>query len=326
MSDEVPWWLQEANHFLNDTFAFMNSSRSREDSISRCEDLCKALNKTWNSFFQYRRKAGKLNDKEKENETRGQRSDNQSFQALMLHGLSEQQGLEFCRQDSVRHFAEFTPCVMNHNTLLNRQYDPFNITDDVRKDASAEHRQLAKAYERFSNATDDRSLKEALLKKVSQLIYIVRSNIVHSEKTPKGPDLEKSERDRLVSNLTAKVIEDLFDNLFDRPSHRLAVYGTLAPGGTNHTRVAEVHGQWFEGTATGVIEERDGLLEFYWRLNTDLPVKVKVLSAHELEKQFNRLDRFEGPRYQRILVPVRIYDRLIVCNIYEGKQKTASNN
>jgi hypothetical protein len=70
MSAPGSWWQQEARYFLNETLAFINSSRSRVDSIGRCEELCKALNKTWNAFFQYRRDAGKLNDKEKENEAK----------------------------------------------------------------------------------------------------------------------------------------------------------------------------------------------------------------------------------------------------------------
>ncbi len=322
MSDLSPWWQPEARHFLNDTLAFINASRSNDEAIGRCEELCKALNKTWNAFFQHRRNAGTLNEKEKESEAKGQRSDNQSFQELMLHGLSDQQSSAFCGKESVRRFAEFTPRIMNHDTLLRLQYDPFNITEDVRKKASDEHRQLSNAFDRFSKTPHDLALKEALLKKVAQLIYIVRSNIAHSEKTPHGPDLEKSERDRLVSEVTASVIEDVFDILFDGPSQRLAVYGSLAPDGANTSQLAGLYGLWHEGTAKGVIEERDGFLEFQWMLR-GRAVPVKVLSAPRLETQLDRLDRFEGPRYRRILVPILADGRTLVCNIYEGKRRNA---
>ena len=190
MSDLSNWWQPEARHFLNDTLAFINASRSNDEAISRCEELCKALNKTWNAFFQHRRNAGTLNEKEKENEAKGQRSDNQSSQALMLHGLSDQQSSDFCGRESVRRFAEFTPHIMNHDTLLKLRYDPFNITGDVRKKASDEHRHLSNGFARWSKAANDPSLKEALLKKIAQLTYVVRSNIAHSEKTPQGPDLK----------------------------------------------------------------------------------------------------------------------------------------
>jgi hypothetical protein len=293
--------------------------------MGRCEGLCKALNKTWIDFFQYRQNAGKLNEREKENEAKGQRSDNQSFQELMLHGLSNQQSSEFCGKESVRRFAEFTPRIMNHDRLLRLQYDPFNITEDERKKASDEHRQLSNALGRFSEAPNDLSLKETLLKKIAQLIYIVRSNIAHSEKTPRGPDLEKSERDRLISEVTATVIEDAFDILFDGPSHRLAVYGTLAPDGTNASLLQRLDGQWYEGTVKGIVEERDGFLAFQWRLNGK-SIPLKVFSAPRLEAQFDRLDRFEGPRYQRILVPILVDGRIVVCNIYEGRRNADSRS
>jgi len=319
MSEPGSWWQQESSHFLNDALAFINASRSSDESIGRCEELCKALNKTWNAFFQHRRDGGKLNDKEKENEAKGQRSDNQSFQALILHGLSDQQTSEFCGKESVRRFAEFTAHIMNHDTLLKLRYDPFNITEDVRKKASDEHRQLSNAFARFCKAPNDLSLKEALLKKIAQVIYVVRSNIAHSEKTPQGPDLEKSERDRLVSELTASVIEDVFDVLFERPSHRLAVYGSLAPDGANASQLAGLDGQWHDGKVKGVIEEEDGFLEFRWMLKAKAG-PVKVFSSCDLANQFDRLDRFEGRRYRRILVPVECDGKVCVCNIYQGKR------
>lgn len=71
---------------------------------------------------------------------------------------------------------------------------------------------------------------------------------------------------------------------------------------------------------TGIIEEQDGFLEFHWTLRAKA-IPVKVLSASKLEAQFDRLDRFEGPRYQRILVPILVNETTAVCNIYEGRRR-----
>ncbi len=68
----------------------------------------------------------------------------------------------------------------------------------------------------------------------------------------------------MVSELTARVIDDLFDMFFDRPSQRLAVYGTLTPNGPNASELASLEGEWHEGSVQGVIEQRDGFLEFRW--------------------------------------------------------------
>lgn len=320
MKGTLRWWQQESPYFLNETLAFINASRRCNEAIDRCQKLCEALNKTWTAFFRYRQNCGKLNEKEMENESKRKRSDNQSFQELILHGMSDQETAALCARESLRLFATFTPQIMNHDILLKERYDPNNITDDVRKEASDEHRQLFNAFERYSKTPGDDALKQALLKKTAQLIYVVRSNIAHSEKTPQGPDLAKSERDRLVSEVTATVIDDLFDIFLDRPSLRLAVYGTLTPDGPNASVLAGLEGQWHEGTVQGVIEQRDGFLEFYW-INVAEVIPIKVLSAFGLSERFARLDRFEGLRYRRILVPVEIDGDLFVCNIYQGSNK-----
>lgn len=59
---------------------------------------------------------------------------------------------------------------------------------------------------------------------------------------PKSPDPAKNERDRAVSEIASAVIEDVFDLLLERPSHRLAVYGILAPGEPNEAVLADFHG------------------------------------------------------------------------------------
>jgi hypothetical protein len=184
MNGTTRWWQQESAYFLNETLAFINSSRTRDEAIGRCEELSKALNKTWNAFFQYRSRVGALNETEQRNAAEGERSDAQSFREFMLHGIDDRQSSEFCGSESLRRFAELAPHIMNHNILLRERYDPFNITEDLRKKASAEHRQLLNAFQRYTELPNDLPLREALLKKTATLLYIVRSNIAHSEKTP----------------------------------------------------------------------------------------------------------------------------------------------
>ena len=66
----------------------------------------------------------------------------------------------------------------------------------------------------------------ALLTKSAQLLFIVRCNIAHSEKTPNGLTSTKSKpRDRAVSEVTATVIDDLFESVRS-PNGLLGVYGT----------------------------------------------------------------------------------------------------
>lgn len=97
------------------------------------------------------------------------------------------------------------------------------------------------------------------------------------------------------------------DALF-RTRQTLAVYGTLAPGRPNHHIVAPLGGEWAEGVIEG------DLHPVGWGATLGYPafrpraggpaVAVHVLTTPRLATDWPRLDRFEGPGYRRILVPV----------------------
>jgi len=90
--------------------------------------------------------------------------------------------------------------------------------------------------------------------------------------------------------------------------HTLAVYGTLAPGEPNHHVVAPLGGEWTDGVVEG------DLFPVGWGAALGYPafipraggpeVPVKVLRTRRLKDAWPGLDRFEGPGYRRILVPV----------------------
>jgi gamma-glutamylcyclotransferase (GGCT)/AIG2-like uncharacterized protein YtfP len=101
--------------------------------------------------------------------------------------------------------------------------------------------------------------------------------------------------------------EQRLDALFGT-GHTLAVYGTLAPGQPNHHVLAPLGGEWTDGLIEG------DLLPMGWGADLGYPgfrpriggeaVAVQELRAPLLASAWPTLDRFEGPGYQRILVPV----------------------
>jgi gamma-glutamylcyclotransferase (GGCT)/AIG2-like uncharacterized protein YtfP len=98
-------------------------------------------------------------------------------------------------------------------------------------------------------------------------------------------------------------IEALF-----RISHTLAVYGTLAPGRSNHHMVAPLGGDWTDGFVEGDHSHVGwgttlGYPAFRPRVG-GLIVAVHVLTSPSLAAAWPTLDDFEGPEYRRILVPV----------------------
>lgn len=105
---------------------------------------------------------------------------------------------------------------------------------------------------------------------------------------------------------------------------RLAVYGTLAPGRSNHDQVADLGGTWLSGLTV-----RGQLFEAGWGAELGYPalrwsasgpaVPVELLVSRLLETNWARLDAFEGPGYRRILVPLLRDGRVVeVANLYES--------
>ena len=93
-------------------------------------------------------------------------------------------------------------------------------------------------------------------------------------------------------------------------THRLFVYGTLAPGQANHNVLENIPGSWKAATLRGT------LLQEGWGAAMGCPgivpaedgdeVEGYVFSSPALTKHWATLDAFEGDGYERVSVTVRI--------------------
>lgn len=87
------------------------------------------------------------------------------------------------------------------------------------------------------------------------------------------------------------------------PEHRLAVYGTLAPGRSNHGQLAGLTGDWTHGRVRGeLLAEGWGAGVGYPGLRLDpdgAEVAVQVFTSPDLPAHWARLDAFEGADYRR---------------------------
>jgi gamma-glutamylcyclotransferase (GGCT)/AIG2-like uncharacterized protein YtfP len=105
--------------------------------------------------------------------------------------------------------------------------------------------------------------------------------------------------------------------------HRLATYGSLAPGRPNHRHVAGLRGRWLTGDVHGrLVDEGWGAALGYpaLLLAPDGPaVAVQVLESEDLPAHWSRLDDFEGPGYERVLTTVRTADGDLEAYIYVGR-------
>lgn len=123
--------------------------------------------------------------------------------------------------------------------------------------------------------------------------------------------------------------ERLLDAVF-RTQRRLAVYGTLAPGQPNYRVVSPLGGEWTNGLIEGDLFPRG------WGATLGYPafrpragggaVAVRVLTSRKLPAAWPDLDRFEGPAYVRVLIPVfgpgRADERRLrtVANLYAAAE------
>lgn len=132
-----------------------------------------------------------------------------------------------------------------------------------------------------------------------------------------GPDAHRSTR-------------DLLSALF-QPEHRLVVYGSLAPGESNHDKLHGVDGVWERGVVHGVLRDRGwgariGYPALEWQPDGP-PVDVHLFISKQLPQHWTRLDQFEGKDYRRFLVPVfRAGELLTIGQVYTGQVYTGAQN
>lgn len=106
------------------------------------------------------------------------------------------------------------------------------------------------------------------------------------------------------------------------PAHRrLAIYGTLAPGGLHHDELDGMAGTWWRGVILGrYFAAVEGEQEGYPGVILDEAgerIEVHVFDSPDLPHHWARLDEFEGPGYRRVVTAVRTEAGLFEATIYE---------
>jgi len=105
------------------------------------------------------------------------------------------------------------------------------------------------------------------------------------------------------------------DALFATPAHRLVVYGSLAPGARHEDYLLPLGGTWEPAQVEGHIDRSGEYPLFYWRMGGS-PQAVRLFRSPALPAHWGTLDDFEGPDYQRVLVPVLVRAGWEVAQVY----------
>jgi predicted nucleic acid-binding protein len=107
------------------------------------------------------------------------------------------------------------PPILNHSILLEEGVLGSNeeIPQAVRSRAQAQHLRLRRALERLS-ANDRQEELEQVLVRTADLLYIIRSNLMHGEKFA-GVHGRRIARDRIIAATAIRVLTLFFDLTFD---------------------------------------------------------------------------------------------------------------
>lgn len=104
-------------------------------------------------------------------------------------------------------------------------------------------------------------------------------------------------------------------------AHRLATYGTLAPGRANAHQLDGLNGVWTTGVVHGHLREAGwGAAMGYPGITLDTggpAVDVHVFTSADLPAHWARLDAFEGAGYQRVAVAVQTAAGSVRAFIYQ---------
>ena len=104
-------------------------------------------------------------------------------------------------------------------------------------------------------------------------------------------------------------------------SRKLAIYGSLAPGASNHHQIADLRGTWERASVQGRMIDRGwGARKGYPGLELSRDgddVPVMLFASDDLPRAWARLDAFEGRDYCRVLATVLREGTVTVANVYE---------
>lgn len=117
-----------------------------------------------------------------------------------------------------------------------------------------------------------------------------------------------------ISSITLSGLEDANlseeEKLFIRtyqPQKGLIIYGSLAPGRPNHSKVEHIKGTWKKGIIRGRLESKGWGAQMGYNGFRHAPAEEQeiinafILLSDELADHWPLLDEFEGREYSRLL-------------------------
>jgi hypothetical protein len=198
----MQWWQDSkvAAHVSEALVHFGQAELRRADESTTyvCDLYFRGFNKLWNALALH--------------EDEPARADTTAFITL-VSVIPPDGKAQVLKSPATAALADLVPEILDHYVLKSRGHlSGQAMSAPLKNEATARHRKFRTAHAEHSSAESPTTSRVAL-KRLAELLFVVRSNIAHGEKAPYGPDLEKARRDEEVSALVVPVLRLLVELL-----------------------------------------------------------------------------------------------------------------
>lgn len=293
---------------INDICVKINYACSQKYYVEKCETLFRAIEIIFDSYWDYANKNNLLSHDSRRYLSNSEKpSKNKKFIETTLALLIGEGIDELIGSKMLNDLVHFRPHIMSDEVLENQRYNPNKISSELRIEAAKTH------YDLINSNLERNNRKQ--ISRLCRLLYLIRSNLMHCGKTPYGPDLDKSIRDEEVCKIIYPILSFLLNSFLEHPNSKLILYGTLRRNGVNHYLIKDFVLNIQDVLIWGYIENIDSLPFYNYSLTSE-KIGVELLENPKLIRVFETLDRFEGKKYQRELVPYLFVNDIYIANIY----------
>jgi gamma-glutamylcyclotransferase (GGCT)/AIG2-like uncharacterized protein YtfP len=299
--------ITNSPYFSSGVLPYLNSRKSFK-KLNQARDLLGALEKI---IIIYR----KVNEDRSENND-SRRDTNLQILKKIVKGFSNDEKIDFLGSKELKQIVDINPPIEDMSTFTFQEIWPEDAYSDLKMQAQKKHMELKEAYvkyvERNSGQTD-------LIKKLCNLIMVVRNNISHGEKTPMGPDKNFNKRNQAILDAFIPFLRNIFfELLFDYPKKRICLYGTLKSGNSNHNYLKEIVEDDLK-IKKGFIEGKvyyENNKPFFKPVIPGEKIDVEILEMNNPDKVTRKLIEFEGPDYKLMLIVAEIDGKKNISSIF----------
>ena len=278
---------------INTVVSHLNRGNSNSSDVDiKCKDYFNAINILFNAYI--------LREE----------SDNYKFRETIYHLTDSEQKKAIINSIFFKNLINFKPYIKDDKML--RQGKIHSDNTRIRNEPDRNHIDLINSY-------NERKPAGTIINNLCKLLYMIRGNLNHGEKTPYGIDTEKVQRDKTVCEMIFPLLNIIMDIILDYPSKKLIVYGTLKKGEINQNIINDNKNERKNIKIFGSITFDEGLSYYNYSLaNND--ISAELIYKEKMELDFDRLSKFEGESYIKILVPYIIDNEILIGNIFANNK------